>query len=83
MESQQKRSHRLRTFKGGSILYANGAAFDCTVRNISEAGARLEVENPVGIPDNFTLKIQHEPQKRGCRVVWRKAKQIGVRFVEA
>jgi len=82
MEEQQKRSQRLRTLKGDSILVANGGAIDCTVRNISETGARLEVENPVGIPDKFTLIAQHERIKRGCRIVWRKAKQIGVRFVD-
>ncbi len=81
MIEHQKRRHRLRALKGGSILFYNGAAFDCTVRNLSETGARLEVENPVGIPDTFKLTIKSKKLERACRVIWRKAKEIGVRFV--
>jgi len=83
MTEHQKRRQRLRALKGGSILFYNGAAFDCTVRNLSETGARIEVENPVGIPDKFKLIIKSKKLERACHVMWRKAKEIGVRFVES
>ena len=71
---------RLRTYKGGSIIFGVAAAVDCTIRNMSESGAALEVESPVGIPDEFTLLIKPEFVKRNCRVVWRSAKRIGVHY---
>jgi hypothetical protein len=77
---EHRRSPRLRTLKGGLILFSTAAAIDCTIRNMSETGAALEVESPVGIPDDFTLLIKPELIKRNCRVVWRSAKRIGVRF---
>ena len=71
----------MRTFKGGSIIFGVAPAIDCTIRNISETGAALEVKSPVGIPDEFTLLIKPELLKRNCRVVWRLANRIGVHFV--
>jgi len=51
------------------------------IRNMSETGAQLIVESPIGIPDDFTLLIKPELIKRACRVAWRKADRIGVRFI--
>ena len=79
--SEARRSPRSRTFKGGSIIFGVAAAIDCIIRNMSEYGAALEVESPVGIPDQFTLLIKPESVKRNCRVIWRSAKRIGVAFV--
>jgi hypothetical protein len=72
---------RLRTFKGGSILFGVAVVIDCTIKNMSEAGAALEVQSHVGIPGEFVLLIQPERAKRTCRVIWRSAKRIGVQFV--
>jgi hypothetical protein len=62
------------------MISFDGAGIDCTVRNVSETGALLEIESPVGIPNNFTLVISKDGVKRPCRVAWRSARRIGVRF---
>jgi hypothetical protein len=62
------------TFKG------HWATIDCTVLNLSDLGACLKVESPIGIPDTLDLVLDHAPV-RGCRVTWRSATQIGVAFV--
>jgi len=72
-------TQRRRLLKAGSISFGGGA-IDCTVRNLSETGAALDVISPVGIPDRFTLLIEAEHRHRPCRVVWRKEKRIGVHF---
>ena len=69
---------RRRTLKPGTISFGGGT-IDCTVRNLSDAGAALDVTSPVGIPDRFTLVVDTDRQKP-CRIVWRKEKRIGVRF---
>ncbi len=71
---------RLRTIKGGSILFGFAPAIDCVIRNMSQTGAMLAVEATVSIPDHFTLLIKPELIKRECQVVWRKTDGIGVRF---
>ena len=77
---EHRRSPRLRTIKGGSIIFGLTATIDCIIRNMSDAGASLEVANPGGIPGEFTLLIRPEIIKRKCHVVWRTGRRIGVRF---
>ena len=71
---------RLRTLKGGLIIFGTAPAFDCVVRNISQTVA-LIVVNPFGIPDDFTLVIKPEMRKRPCHINWRSADRFGVSFV--
>lgn len=73
---------RRRVLKAGTIAF-DGAGINCTVRNLSEKGAALEVASVVGIPTEFTLFIQSEHFNRKCRVVWRKLNRIGVAFESA
>ena len=70
---------RHRVLKAGSIIFGGGA-IDCTVRNLSETGAALEVVTPLFIPDRFTLVVPSDQLKRPCRVAWRKDRRIGVAF---
>ncbi|MFG3596180.1 PilZ domain-containing protein [Bradyrhizobium sp. RDI18] len=70
---------RRRLLKSGKISFG-GAVIDCTVRNLSETGAALEVSSPVGIPECFTLVIEADHIHVPCRVVWRKTTRIGVHF---
>ncbi|WP_376711972.1 PilZ domain-containing protein [Bradyrhizobium hereditatis] len=70
---------RHRVLKAGSIEF-NGGIIDCTIRNISDTGAALEVASQLGIPDNFWLVISGSNTPRHCRVAWRNDKRIGVAF---
>ena len=75
----QRASPRQRVLKTGTIAF-DGAGIDCVVRNISANGAALEVESQIGIPKEFKLVISAEHFNGFCRVLWRKAKRIGVVF---
>ena len=77
---EHRAAPRRRLLKAGKISFGGGAAIDCTVRNLSETGAALEVSSPVGIPERFTLVIEANHLHLPCRVVWRKEKRIGVHF---
>jgi hypothetical protein len=52
----------------------------CVIRNLSDTGARLEVNTVVGIPNSFDLLVEGH-RRQPCRVVWRALKEIGVQFV--
>lgn len=80
MIDDKRGNRRHRTFKGGSISFERGV-IDCTIRNLSDTGALLEVESPMGIPDKFILIIKPEIITRSCEVAWRSADKVGVRFV--
>ena len=56
----------------------------CAVADISETGARLNVEDIDSIPDEFMLVLSRRGDaQRKCRVVWRKQRQIGVEFTNS
>lgn len=84
---QSRGTARERLLKKGVIEFAGAVGttnVNCTVWNISEAGARLTIITPPGIPDYFDLVMDHS--RRACRVVWRRLKrdrtsiQLGVAF---
>lgn len=70
---------RRRVYKAGTIEF-DGVTIDCTVRNISDLGAGLDVASPCGIPHEVTLSIQTRQMRQHCYVVWRNQKRIGVAF---
>ena len=52
---------------------------DCTIRNLSATGARLQVPTSVAIPDRFEF-AEAGAAKRPATVVWRKGDLMGIRF---
>ena len=52
----------------------------CTVKNLSDTGAALEVLSPLYVPDRFTLFVPTDQLKRRCHVVWQKQRRIGIAF---
>ena len=81
MSLAEKRSHsRHPTPIRGQIHYLDMAA-DCSVHNLSLTGACLRVEGSVeSIPNRFALLIKGEGSYEKCRVIWRSADDIGVKF---
>jgi hypothetical protein len=53
----------------------------CVVSDISDTGARIDVQDSNVIPDQFVLLLSSNgAARRFCRVVWRKPTQMGVKF---
>lgn len=56
----------------------------CALADISDTGARIDVEKAEELPDQFFLLLSRRhtltTPRRICRVVWRKPGQLGVRF---
>ena len=70
---------RRRMFKAGTIEFG-GSGMDCTVKNLSDTGAALEILSPLYIPDRFTLFVPSDQFRRRCHVVWRKERRVGIAF---
>jgi zona occludens toxin (predicted ATPase) len=77
---ESRKVQRHRTLKGARIVVNDGfSTFQCTVRNLSEAGAKLKVASIIGIPDRFELALD-DGQRFKCEVVWKSETEIGIRF---
>ena len=78
---ERKADPRHRTLKTGKIVFdRRSCVIDCRVRNVSAAGACLELPSTLGIPDRFDLVIAREPYPRHCRVAWKDDTRVGVTF---
>ena len=77
---------RYRTQNTGSIMFRPNMGFhpngvvDCLVTNLSVAGARLQVASGIGIPNDFVLRRDFDGVELPCHVIWRTARQLGVKF---
>ena len=77
---ERRKVQRHRTLKAGSITFNRDGGLDCRVRNLSPAGACLEVASQVGIPDDFVLVVEVDHVRTPCHVIWRTATRLGVEF---
>ena len=52
--------------------------------DFSDAGAKIKLDLSVDLPERFLIILSESGEvQRLCRLVWRTAGEIGVRFVES
>jgi hypothetical protein len=52
----------------------------CNLEDVSEGGARLRIDDGEAVPATFNLKLSATAAPRPCRVIWRSATEVGLRF---
>jgi len=77
---EKRAAPRHRVLKCGTLTFSGGGGVECMVRNISSGGARLDVANPLRLPQSFTLFIETDRFARRCHPVWCSDNRIGVAF---
>jgi hypothetical protein len=65
---------------GAGTIEFDGGAIDCVVRDMSIAGAALDVPSSRSIPEHFTLALHADRQRIPCHIVWRNEERMGVAF---
>jgi hypothetical protein len=83
-DDEQRVAVRRRVLKAGVVAY-NGrhTTLPCSVRDVSDTGARLRIEGSIAAPDTFELIIPLDGLEASCQVAWRKDQDIGVQFIGA
>jgi hypothetical protein len=76
---ESRAAPRFRIKKPAWIEYG-GDKTACTARDLSITGASLEVSDPNGVPQKFTLVIPEDGLKIACEVVRRTDFRLGVKF---
>jgi hypothetical protein len=52
--------------------------------DVSKGGAKLKVDRSIDLPQQFLISLSQRGEvQRLCRLVWRMAGEVGVRFVPA
>jgi hypothetical protein len=72
---------RIRTFLKGIVYYDNRrASIECTIRDLSDTGARVAFTTLVSVPDNVELHIPQKQMTLPAQVRRRDGYEIGVAF---
>ncbi len=78
---ERRRAPRKRTFLKGTVYYNHRlSSLECTIRDFTETGARLQFAAPVSLPDQVDLDIPSRDQSLKAVVRWRKDDEAGVSF---
>jgi hypothetical protein len=70
---------RTRILKHAKIL-ANRTTIPCTIVDLTNRGACIELVDTHDVPDRFELSFGNRHAHRACRVTWRTDNQLGVSF---
>jgi hypothetical protein len=75
---------RSRTIIGGKVVFNDRhCVVDCTIRDMSETGAKLVFSGHVRLPDEFDLEMPQKGMRHRARVMWWAAESCGVLFLTA
>ena len=80
-QENHRSAKRQRVLKDGKIVFnSNSSVINCTIRDISETGARIICDNPGGVPDECRLVTLSDNVIRDAKVMWRRGDKVGLRF---
>jgi PilZ domain len=80
---EKRRSPRRVALMPAVIFYPNqNEHVDCTVRDLSQDGALLELPLAKELPLVFWLRLEGETALRFCTVAWHSENYLGVEFSE-
>lgn len=79
--AERRPKTRKRVLLTGIIAYDDGAhSFHCTIRNLSESGARLAITGSMLFPPDFYLINIRDRVAYDANLVWNKGTEVGVTF---
>ncbi|HNR77838.1 MAG TPA: PilZ domain-containing protein [Parvularculaceae bacterium] len=77
---ERRASVRQPTFKAGEVILPEGEALDCVIRNVSENGCLIKIENAGALPDRISVRIDLDKPPRPAEVIWRSSTLAGAMF---
>ena len=81
-EENRRTSPRRRVAKAAKLAFGDFVFVrDCSVSDTGPDGARVRVDAAHEIPKEFHLILMSDRLMRKAQVVWRKEKEIGVRYL--
>jgi hypothetical protein len=79
--SDNRREPRQKTMLQAEIATPEGFVMSCSVRDLTEHGARLSFGNAFWVPDRFELRIPLRGWIAHGEVRWRRGNQVGIQFL--
>ena len=78
---ERRQAVRHPTFKAGEVVLEDGTVLDCVIRNVSDSGCLIKIENANALPADIKVRIDRGAQLRRVEIIWRTTSLAGARFV--
>ena len=83
-DTNRREAQRHRSLLQGRIYFNDRrSSADCTIRDITESGARLLFADPIAVPGVIELHIPHRRECYRAEVRWQRGREIGVQIDNA
>lgn len=77
---EQRGARRQRALKAAKVVLSNWTMVDCTLRDLSDEGARLVFDGATSLPPEFRVMIVAAGTMRPARLLWQRGLSAGVGF---
>lgn len=81
-EERRSRKRWHSVLKGQIVSLTRASLIECTVRDLSDTGARLCFRNATDLPPEFQLEIPRRGLRVHSRLTWSQGNNHGVIFME-
>jgi hypothetical protein len=78
---ERRKLTRTRVLKSAKFLLGKSSVIDCVVRDLTNAGACVDVPSTIDLPEALDLTFNGGRSIRPCRRVWRTLSKTGVKFI--
>ncbi|MEM9331637.1 MAG: PilZ domain-containing protein [Pseudomonadota bacterium] len=79
--ANKRAAERVRSTFTASIHAEDLFYCHCIIRDVSNTGMKLEIQQEIDLPESFIVKTPAMTETLMVRLAWRKRKEIGVEFV--
>lgn len=77
----ERRAHaRVRTLLDGAVFAPRGRRTDVSIRNLSQAGARVRLPEDAILPEAFHLMAPKTASGHVAKLIWREGGEAGIAF---
>lgn len=82
MSEERRGSYRRNAFTFGTVEGEDGE-IDCLVWDVTQAGALIEIEQSVDLPEQVRVRLKPQTAMREANVAWQRGKRAGLTFVSS
>jgi hypothetical protein len=79
-KAEKRHVHRRRTLKEAKVVLSEWTAIDCTMRDVTEEGAKLVFGDAFQLPEEFRVLVVSDNTLVPVRLLWQRGLNAGVVF---
>lgn len=79
---EKRSSARKKALREAQIYTSGSTIIDCTVKNMTKTGARVEFAAFTQLPSDFRIHFKNTGETRPAEVAWQRGLAAGIRFIE-